>query len=76
MLSEITERPEASLSASSSLESDLQMESIDIVEFQLALEEQFDVALDPMELIELNELDSIVSYVARQLAISHATVRT
>lgn len=43
---------------------ELLMKSIDFVELQVALEEEWDVEIDPIRVIELNRLDRVVEYLS------------
>jgi acyl carrier protein len=45
------------------IDSQLQMESVAFVELQVAIEDEYDVQLDPIEIVELNEFGPIVDYV-------------
>lgn len=42
---------------------ELMMKSIDFVEFRVAIEDEFQIEVDPLALIELNRLDRVLSYV-------------
>jgi acyl carrier protein len=53
------------ISESSTLESDLKMESVTFVELQVAIEEEFGIEIDPIEVVELNEFGKICEYVHR-----------
>lgn len=63
VLSEISGAELSTLSSDSCLERDLELESVDLIELQVALEEEFDVELDPLVILELDRLDEIVNYV-------------
>ncbi len=41
----------------------LELESIDFVELQVALEDEYGIELDPIRVVELNELGAIAAYV-------------
>lgn len=47
----------------SAVDAELQMESVVFIEIQVALEEAFDIELDPVRIVELNRLDAIVGYI-------------
>jgi len=38
------------------------MESVAFIEIQVALEEELDIEIDPVEILELNELNAIIEY--------------
>jgi acyl carrier protein len=45
------------------IDEELQMQSVAFVELQVALEDEYQVELDPIEMVELNRFDAIVAYV-------------
>ena len=45
------------------VENELRMESVAFVELQVSIEEEYDIELDPIEVVELNRLGAIVDYV-------------
>ena len=63
LISEVTGLPCEGIDESSTLESDLQMESVKFVELHVAIEEEFDIEIDPVEVVELNQLGAISEYV-------------
>lgn len=50
---------------------DLAIKSILFVEIQVALEDTYQVDLDPIVMIELNVLNDVVSYIHRMIMNSH-----
>jgi len=64
LLHDIANLPPDSVSDDSSLDSDLRLESIAFVELQVAVEEEYDIQLDPIEIVELNRFSDIVNYIA------------
>ena len=50
---------------------ELHMESITFVEIQTALQDEYDIELDPIQLIELDEFGAIVDYVHACVIQSH-----
>ena len=54
------------LTEASTIEDDLKIESIRFVELQVAIEEHYDIQLDPITIIELNELGKVLDYVWSQ----------
>ncbi len=71
LLQEIVKAGPGKVSARSCLDGDLELESIALVEFQIALEDAYDVQLDPITLVELNTLDRIVGYVIEEWRAAH-----
>ncbi|MDX2168784.1 MAG: acyl carrier protein [Deltaproteobacteria bacterium] len=63
LLKEFGQDPTLSLDERATIERDVVMESVAFVEMQVALEERFDVELDPIRIIELNELGLIIEYI-------------
>ena len=47
---------------------ELLMKSIDFVELRVAVEDQFNIEVDPLMLIELNRLDRVLSYLTHLAA--------
>ncbi|MBI3784295.1 MAG: acyl carrier protein [Deltaproteobacteria bacterium] len=45
------------------VENELRMESVAFVEMQVSIEEEYDIELDPIEVVELNRFGAIVDYV-------------
>jgi acyl carrier protein len=39
------------------------MESLKFVELQVAIEDEFDIELDPIHIVELNRLGDIIDYI-------------
>jgi acyl carrier protein len=54
----------------STLEGDLQMQSVAFIEIQVALEEEFDIEVDLLEVVEINQLGGIFDYIYRLAAES------
>jgi acyl carrier protein len=63
LLTEVTTLRGEQISDRSAIDSDLRMESVAFVELQVAVEERYDVQLDPIEVVERNEFRLIVDYV-------------
>ena len=51
-----------SVGPDSSIDGDLEMNSVTFVELQVALEEHFDILIDPIAVIECNQFEAIVDY--------------
>jgi acyl carrier protein len=54
----------------STIDTDLQMQSVAFVELQVALEDEYQISLDPIRLVELNEFAAIVDYIHRTIEAS------
>lgn len=63
LLTEMTKLMEDQISETSAIDGDLQMESVAFVELQVAVEERFDVQLNPIEIVERNQFGLIVDYI-------------
>jgi len=63
LLEEIGDFSGSDLDESASLDSELAMESVTLIELQVALEDHFDVELDPVRIVDLNSLGRIIDYV-------------
>lgn len=63
LLCEIAKIPPEAISESATVDEELRMESVAFIEIQVALEDEYDIELDPVEIIELNEFGAIVDHV-------------
>lgn len=63
-LEEIASIDPVAISEDSTIDGDLEMNSVTFVELQVALEEELDVLIDPIVVVELNRLGDIVDYLA------------
>jgi acyl carrier protein len=66
LLHEICAIPRESIAESASIENELQMESIQLVDLQVALEHELDVTIDLIEILELNTLGKVIDYLYDQ----------
>ena len=71
LLIEVAKIPESKISDHATIDADLRMESVVVIEIQVALEDEYNIELDPIYLIELNEFGPIVDYVYQCAAGSH-----
>jgi acyl carrier protein len=62
LLVEIGKVPTERITDTACVDGDLRMESVAFVEIQIALEEEFDIEIDPVQMLELNEFAAIVDY--------------
>jgi acyl carrier protein len=63
LIQEITNIPAVSITDTATIDEDIQMNSVSFVELQVAIEEAYDIQIDPIQVVELNEFGSIVDYV-------------
>ena len=54
--------PEDKLHDDARISTDLNLESVAFVELQVALEDELDVELDPVKVVELDQLSAIAQY--------------
>lgn len=65
LISEIAKISIQDITDAATIDDELQLESIAFVELQVAIEEEYDIQIDPIQVVELNELGAIVDYVYR-----------
>ena len=63
LISEIAGIPIDSITDTATIDEDIQMNSVSFVELQVAIEEAYDIQIDPIRVVELNEFGAIVDYV-------------
>ena len=63
LIGEITGIDASSITERSGFDSELRMESVAFVELQVAIEEEYDIELDPIELVERGYFGPIVDYI-------------
>jgi acyl carrier protein len=66
LVHEITGLPFEEITDDASFDTTLVMESVQLVELQVALEEEFQTELDPIYMIELNRFGDIAEYIYRR----------
>lgn len=66
LLRDIAGIPLEQITDDASFDTTLAMESVQLVELQVALEEEFQTELDPLYMIELNRFGDIVEYIYRR----------
>jgi acyl carrier protein len=54
--------PKEQITDSATISDDLGLESVAFVELQVALEDELGIEIDPVRVVELNELSAIVRY--------------
>lgn len=63
LLQEIAHTPLEVIRDTATIDDELSMESVAFVELQVAIEDELDIRLDPIQIIELNRFDAIVDYI-------------
>jgi len=68
LVEEIGKIPRDRIVDGATLDEALRMESVALVELQVAIEDEYDIELDPIRIVELNEFGAIADYVLQQIA--------
>jgi acyl carrier protein len=63
LLHEVGKIPLEKIHDDSTVDGELQMQSVVFIEIQVALEDTYEVELDPVRMVELNRLATIVDYI-------------
>lgn len=63
LLREIAGIPLERITDSASIDNELVMQSVAFVELQVAIEEEYNIEVDPIRVVEINEFGAIVSYI-------------
>lgn len=63
LLIEIAHIDGDAITPTATIDGDLRMESVQFVEIQVALEDEYEIQLDPIEIVERNEFRLIVDYI-------------
>jgi len=63
LVNEITKIPRQEIVDNATIDGALSMESVDFVELQVALEDEYQIEIDPIFVVELNQFGAIVDYV-------------
>ncbi len=72
LIHEIVGIPAEDITDAATIDEQLQMQSVAFVELQVAIEETYNIQLDPIRVVELNAFGAIVDYV-RECAAQGAT---
>lgn len=64
LLGEVAHIPAERVRDEATIDEDLRMESVAFVELQVALEDEYGIELDPIEIVERNRFGAIVDYIA------------
>ena len=65
LISEIGGIPMNMITDKATVEAELQMQSVAFVELQVAIEDEYEIQIDPIQVVELNEFCAIADYVYR-----------
>lgn len=68
LITEIGKIPAARIVDSATVDEELAMESVVFVELLVALEDEYQIEIDPVNIIELNEFGLIADYLYQQIA--------
>lgn len=63
LLCEVAQIQAEVITDGATIDGELQMESVAFVEIQVTIEDAYDIVLDPMYLIELNEFGAIIDHI-------------
>ena len=63
LINEIARVPLKSITDEATVDNQLQMESVAFVELQVAIEDEYQIEIDPIRVVELNQFGAIVDYV-------------
>lgn len=64
LLHEVTGIPIENVREDTSIEDDLRMESVAFVELQVAIESEYGIEVDPIQVVELDRFGDVVDYIA------------
>ena len=65
LTSEIAKIPADRITETATIDEDLCLESVTFIELQVAIEEEYQVEIDPIRVLELNQFGAIAEYVYR-----------
>lgn len=65
MITELAKIPASHVTEDATVDAELQMQSVAFVELQVAIEEAYDIQVDPIQIVELNRFGTIIDYVQR-----------
>jgi acyl carrier protein len=67
LVGEIAKIPAERVTDNATIDEDLAMESVVFVELLVALEDFYQIEIDPLSVIELNQFQQVAEYVHRQI---------
>ena len=68
LLHELGKIPLEKIHDESTVDGELQMQSVVFIEIQVALEDAYEVELDPVRIVEINRFSAIVNYIYDSIA--------
>lgn len=63
LLHEVAGVPLENVRQDATIENDLRMESVAFVELQVAIEAEYDIEVDPIQVVELDRFGDVVDYI-------------
>ncbi len=63
LLQEVCEIPGSAIREEATIDGELEMESVQMVQLQVAIEQEYDVSIDFLEVLRLNTFGKIVGYI-------------
>ncbi len=63
LMNEIANVPTDKITDTATVDEELQMQSVAFVELQVAIEDEYEIQIDPIQVVELNEFGAIVDYI-------------
>ena len=63
LLTEIAKIPRDQITDTATVDEELQMQSVAFVELQVAIEDEYNIQIDPIRVVELNAFGAIADYV-------------
>ena len=75
LLLDIGKIPRERITERATLDGDLRMESVAFIEIQVATEDRFDIEIDLIEVVGLNEFGAIIDYVHALARVAAASQR-
>jgi acyl carrier protein len=70
LICEVANIPRERITETATVDEELQMQSVAFVELQVAIEDEYDIQIDPIRVVELNRFGAIVDYVYECAATS------
>jgi acyl carrier protein len=70
LLNEIAKIPTERITDSATVDEELQMQSITFVELLVAVEDEYQIGIDPLTVVDLNDFGRIADYIYREIANS------
>jgi acyl carrier protein len=72
LICEVAKIPKERITETATVDEELQMQSIAFVELQVAIEDEYEIQIDPIRVVELNQFGAIVDYVYECAVTSRA----